>query len=147
MTHVNVSQNNHIFRYISLLQASLSQIDIRDGALKEEAKEMMRLAERLSKCLIEYFIAKQFGNSQFKALLSSHRLAKCFQMNTWNFKQLQEGGFPKYKMTIEFVSIDSFVISVERNKRNNSDEDDVKPLLALIVGDNENNLILYPEDM
>lgn len=133
--------------FFSLLQATLSHIDIADDEVKTEANEMIKLAEKLSKCLTEYFLAKEFDNKKFKSLLSSHLLSKCFQMKTWKFGPAKENEVPNYKLTIEFESNEKFTICVEHSKHHSNRGEESAPFIALLVGDTDNNLIIHSEDM
>lgn len=125
----------------------MSQIEITDASLEAEASEMMELAERLSKCLVEYFLAEHFVNKKFQSLISSHRIAKCFQMKTWNFESAKKMDVPKYEMTVEFVSDEKFTIAVEHSRSNQNIGEDAISFLTLVVGDTENNLFVHSEDM
>lgn len=130
-----------------MLQATLSQIDIADAGLKAEALEMMKLAERLSKCLTEYFLAKEFSKQKFKSLVSSELMRKCFQMKTWKFAPVKGNDVPNYKMAVEFVSNEKFIITAEHSKRHQNGDQVVSSFIALVVGDTDNNLIMHSEDM
>lgn len=130
------------------MQAVLSQIDIPDAGLKAEAIEMVKLAERLAKCLTEYFLAKEFVNNNFKSLIASHLMTKCFQMKTWKFASVNEKtDLPNYKMTVEFVSDEKLTITVEHSKREQNQGEEMKSFITLVVGDTENNLLMHSEDM
>lgn len=122
------------------------QIDIADPALKAEATEMIKLAERLSKCITEYLLAKQFVNKKFKSLVSSHLMAKYLQRHTWETPSVPQNDVRKYKMTVEFIAHDTFTIGVEHSKCHASDADESNSI-ALVVGDTDNNLILHSDDM
>lgn len=125
----------------------MSQIEITDAGFEAEATEMMELAERLSKCLVEYFIAEDFVNKKFQSLISSHLMAKCFQMKTWNFASAEKKAAPKYKMTVEFVSDEKFAIAVEHSQTHQNIGEEAISSLTLVVGDTENNLFVHSEDM
>lgn len=130
-----------------MLQATLSQIDIGDAGLKTEAVEMIKFAERLSKCLTEYFLAIEFVNNKFKSLISSHMLTKCFQMNTWKFAPVNENDVPNCKMTVEFSTDKNFTIAVLQSKHHPNHEEVLNLFITLVVGDTDNNLIAHSEDM
>lgn len=124
----------------------LSQIDISDPGLKAEAIEIMKVAERLSKCLAEYFLAKEFINNKFMSLISTYLLTKCFQLKTWRFAPAKLNDVPNYKITVEFLSDEEFLITVVKSKRLQNSEG-VASFISLVVGDTENNLILNTEDV
>lgn len=130
------------------MQAILSQVDIHDAGLKAEAIEMIKLAERLAKCLTEYFLAKEFTNNKFNSLIASHLMTKYFQMKTWKFAPVNERkDLPNYKMTVEFVSDEKLIITVEHSKGKQNEGEEMKSFITLVVGDTENNLLMHSEDM
>lgn len=134
------------FRFSSLLQATLSQIDISDPGLKAEASEIIKLAERLSKCLTEYFLAKEFVKSKFKSVISTHLMTKCFKLKTWRFATAQLNDVPNYKITVEFSSDKKFIITVEHSQRHQN-IGEITAFISLVVGDAENNLLLHTDDV
>ncbi|XP_054088517.1 probable ATP-dependent DNA helicase HFM1 [Zeugodacus cucurbitae] len=86
-----------------LLQAILGNIPIASPTLAQESLKMLRIGDRIAKCLLEYMrLAEHQASStlhlgRYKALLHTVTIAKCFHAKLWEnseyaAKQLQKIG-------------------------------------------------------
>lgn len=67
----------------SLLQALLGNLDIKDESLRTEAFRILRVADGISKCLIEYVHSRHYAGGNFQALVSCVVVARSFQAVMW----------------------------------------------------------------
>ncbi|XP_049310466.1 probable ATP-dependent DNA helicase HFM1 [Bactrocera dorsalis] len=85
-----------------LLQAMLGNIPIASPTLAQESLKMLRIGDRIAKCLVEYMRlsehqAHALHLGRYKALLHTVTIAKCFHAKLWEnseyaAKQLQKIG-------------------------------------------------------
>ncbi|XP_067640165.1 probable ATP-dependent DNA helicase HFM1 [Eurosta solidaginis] len=85
-----------------LLQAILGNVTIASPTLAQESLKMLRIADRIAKCLLEYMRLSEhpayaFQLGRYKALLHTVTIAKCFHAKLWEnseyaAKQLQKIG-------------------------------------------------------
>lgn len=64
----------------SIIQAVLGCLNIYEHSILTEAFKIMRSADRIVKCLVEYL---ETNNHCFKALLNAIILNKCFRVQLW----------------------------------------------------------------
>ncbi|XP_054729018.1 probable ATP-dependent DNA helicase HFM1 isoform X1 [Anastrepha obliqua] len=85
-----------------LLQSELGNVPIASPTLAQESVKMIRIGDRIAKCLLEYMRlsehqAHAFDLGRYKALLHTVTIAKCFHAKLWEnseyaAKQLQKIG-------------------------------------------------------
>lgn len=83
---INISNHRTFLRtksnvlYFSIIQAVLGCLNIYEHSILTDAVKIMRSADRIVKCLMEYL---ETNNHCFKALLNTIILNKCFRVQLW----------------------------------------------------------------
>lgn len=108
--------------------------------IEAEAREIFNLFLKLANFLKDLFSSKDFKRKKFRSILSTIILSKCLSHNTWI--ELTRSN-SKYSFTVEVLGNDEIFIIVGSIEAYNDDH----TVMALVVGDSENNLLFFGEDV
>lgn len=69
--------------HFSLLQALMDNVEITDGMLQSEAQRILKMADGISKCVIEYVKSKHYAKGNFQAVVASVVVGRSLQAVLW----------------------------------------------------------------